>query len=254
MSPQKISIDSPLCSPAIAGAIGTIIPTLMSFVPGLSSSVPLDFDSPAEGMEAPIGSISPDEAHIFNGFGWAVKDFDMGSWERNETSISIMTPAGQRDYVCAINAIIQSMRDQYPWSGPSYTTPADLLAMHDSLIGRELNNDGDDTELAELVDLWTDGMYQIVVVDDATDYQFAFRGSSLHDYPGQAKFGRNLYVAHQTHNGGGGHWESMVRRKEQHVEDGTVVDGDPMEGVETWNDGADSFSSDEDSESWVGVW
>jgi hypothetical protein len=65
-----------------------------------------------------------------------------------------------------------------------------------------------------LVDRWTSGEYQIVVVSDALDHRIAYRGGFVHKYPQQSLHGRNLYVRHQAdpEGKGGGHWESMERR------------------------------------------
>jgi hypothetical protein len=217
--PSTGQSDQPQFSPAIIGGIGTIFPTLLSFLaprgPPLSLGIPLNFASPTEGMVAPIGTMSPIEAHIFLGSVWAVKDFDMGWWRVKHTGIRISTPTGERLFVCAVNAVLQSMKDQFPLSTYATITAADLLAGLDTLVGREVNNDVYDQELALLVDRWTNGQCQVIIVSDALDHKLAYRGGYVDRYPEQHRTGRNLYVRHQvsTDGKGGGHWESMERRE-----------------------------------------
>jgi hypothetical protein len=178
----------------------------------LAPVIPPDLDQPSPGMVAPVPYLSPDEAHFFTGAVWAVQGFNFNQWRVEYTSIFIQTPTGQRSYVCAINAIIQSMRSQYPDSPFNRISAHGLLAMFDNLVGRVANNDEEDDELALLVDTWTGGTFQVVVVSSAENHSIARRAGDLNQ---QRSYGKNLYVHHIADplRGGGGHWEGMRRRR-----------------------------------------
>jgi hypothetical protein len=159
--------------------------------------------------------MSPDEVHYFTGAVWAVQGFNISQWTVENTSTFVRTPTGSRNYVCAINAVLQSMRNQYPDSPYNQISAHNLLNMFDNLVGRIAYNDEEDFELAQLVNHWTGGEYQVVVVSMADQHGIARRGGQLDQHPYQHLPGRNLYVHHQVNptGQGGGHWESMRKKR-----------------------------------------
>lgn len=168
--------------------------------------IPPDYERPTPGMIAPVGTLSPDEAHVFQIVTWNVQDFQWRDWNRQKTNVSV----GRRRYVCAANALLQSMQSQYPDSPYTSISAYDLLVLIDDVAHRRVCNDLEETEVATVVELWTGGDFRAVVVSTVNDCRIAFRAGQLNQ---QAAYGRNLYVHHIVSSSGrGGHWEGMERR------------------------------------------
>jgi hypothetical protein len=171
---------------------------------------------------APVGVLSPNEAHVFRGSNWIVRDFEgpLGpgnegtlrrDWVVQQTDTHIVTPFETRILVCAVNAVLGSIRLQYPNDPAGNISEVALLQMLDQIAGRRVQNDAEDNEVALLVDLWAGGRYNVVVVSDAYNHNIAHRIGTL---AAQRRLRPNLYV-HHIHDprGGSGHWSSMRRRR-----------------------------------------
>jgi hypothetical protein len=155
--------------------------------------------------------MSLNEAFVYrdeNPFVWTVEGFHLRNWAANATGISI----GQRNFVCSVIALRNSMRLQYPDSPYGDISEERLLALYDNLVGRRVYDDAEDNELADLMHAWTQREFRLVIVSDAYRNRFAYRAGSLEQ---QTTYARSLYVHWRRTGRGGaqhGHWESMSRR------------------------------------------
>jgi hypothetical protein len=171
--------------------------------------IPPNYNDPTPGMLAPVGVFSPNEAHRYTGGVWAVENFDFRRWRLHPTS----TFVGNRNFVCSVNALLGSMRVQHPTDSVGNISPVGLLEMFDNVVNRRVYNDASDSELQSLVDRWTGGRYNVVIVSTAYQNGIAYRAETL---GAQQRLRQNLYVHHiYDRNGGGGHWEVMRRRPGQ---------------------------------------
>lgn len=211
--------NMPQISQSTVAPIATTLANLFSYVAHFLQALPADSPPvippdimrPVEGMVAPLGLMSPDDAMIYHDvkpFAWEVQGFHLRYWQADRTGYTI----GQRRYVCSVLALLGSMRNQYPDSPYAAISAEELLALFDRVVGRRVCDDAEDNELADLMDAWTGNEFRVVIVSTAYGNRSAYRAGILEQ---QTQFGRNLYV-HWTATGqsgiSGGHWESMRRR------------------------------------------
>jgi hypothetical protein len=204
---------------AAVAPIATTLANLFSYVahylqaPAADSPprIPPDIMRPVEGMIAPLGLMSPDDAMIYHEikpFAWEVQGFHRRYWQADDTGHII----GRRHYVCSVLALLGSIHNQYPDSQYASISAEELLALFDRVVGRRVCNDAEDNELADLMDAWTGNDFRVVIVSSAYDNRSAYMAGTLEQ---QTQLGRNLYVhwkAIGQSKTSGGHWESMRRR------------------------------------------
>ncbi len=85
----------------------------------------------------------------------------------------------ERRYVCSVLALLGSMRNQYPDSPYAAISAEELLALFDRVVGRRVDDDAEDNELANLMDAWTSNEFRAVIVSSAYSNRSAYRAGTV---------------------------------------------------------------------------